>query len=117
MGHFGRLTALADLPGEAVLIRLVKDAAALNDQGVKVPSRSRPKRKRALRIPDFFLVALRKNRKALATFEGFSPSNKREYVEWVSEAKGDETRKRRLATSVGWMAEGKTRNWKYARKG
>ena len=116
MGHFGRLTSVTDLPGEAVLIRLVKEAAALNDAGVKLPSRSKLNRKPPLEVPAWFLAALRLNKKALATFEAFNPSNKREYVEWVAEAKTDETRTRRLDTSIAWMAEGKIRNWKYVRK-
>ena len=62
------------------------------------------------------MAALKKNKKALATFEGFSNSGKKEYVEWITEAKTDETRKSRLATAVEWMSEGKSRNWKYARR-
>jgi uncharacterized protein YdeI (YjbR/CyaY-like superfamily) len=116
MGHFGRLAKLSDLPGQAVLIKLVKAAATLNDSGAKLPSRSRQNRKPPLKVPAFFLDALRKNRKAQATFEAFSPSHKREYVEWVTEAKTDETRTRRLDTSIAWLAEGKPRNWKYAAK-
>ena len=62
------------------------------------------------------MTALRKNRRALETFRGFTYSNKKEYVDWVTEAKGDETRRRRMETSVAWMTEGKIRNWKYTRK-
>jgi len=118
MGSFGRITTLSDLPEEKTLRRYVKAAAALNEQGVKVPARARPtpKGKQKLGVPDYFMSALRNSKKALATFEGFSPSNKREYVEWVTEAKGEETRKRRLETAVAWMGEGKVRNWKYVRK-
>ena len=116
MGQFGRITGVADLPSEKTLLRLVADAAALNNEGVKSPARSRAKGKRALAIPAYFMSALRENKKALATFNGFSPSNKKEYVEWVTEAKTEETRERRLATAVEWMAEGKIRNWKYTRK-
>ena len=116
MGHFGRLTALSDLPSEEVLIRLVKAAVALNEAGVKLPSRSKLNRKPPLKVPAYFLAALRKNRKALSTFEALSTRNTREYVEWVTEARTDETRARRLDTSMAWMAEGKARNWKYAAK-
>jgi hypothetical protein len=62
------------------------------------------------------MAALRRNKKALATFEGFSHSHKHEYVEWVTEARTEETRRRRLETALEWMAEGKSRNWKYMRK-
>lgn len=116
MGQFGRITSIADLPPERRLVQLVMKAAALNDQGVKAPARRTSTGKGELRVPAYFLSALRRNRRALATFRGFSPSNKREYVEWVTEAKGEETRARRIATAVEWMAEGKIRDWKYARK-
>ncbi len=113
MGHFGRITSLADLPSEKILIGYVRKAAELNERGVKYPGRSKPKKKSPLRIPDYFTVALKKNAKAKQTFENFTPSNQREYVEWVSEAKRDETRNQRLKTSIQWLAEGKPRNWKY----
>ena len=85
-------------------------------QGVKHPTRAKPKGKQKLKVPDYFLAALQKSRKALVIFEGFNYSNKKDYVEWVTEAKGEETRKRRLETAVAWMSEGKTRNWKYMTK-
>ncbi|HYU30575.1 MAG TPA: YdeI/OmpD-associated family protein [Thermoanaerobaculia bacterium] len=117
MGQLGRITALSDLPDDETLLLYVREAAALNDQGVKAPNRSKPRKDRGeLEVPDDLMAALRANREALATFEGFSPSNKREYVEWVTEAKSEETRRRRLDTAVEWMAEGKVRNWKYVRK-
>lgn len=112
----GRITALTDLPNEKALLGYVRKAAALNDEGVKPPSRAKPKKKELLRIPNDFAAALKKNAKARKTFEDFSPSNKREYVEWVSEAKREETRQERLMTSIKWLAEGKPRNWKYMPK-
>lgn len=116
MGQFGRITALSDLPDEKTLIRYVREAAALNDQGVKAAPKPKPERKQELETPDDLMAALKKNRKALATFERFSPSHKREYVEWLTEAKNAETRKRRLEQAVEWMAEGKPRHWKYIKK-
>jgi uncharacterized protein YdeI (YjbR/CyaY-like superfamily) len=117
MGQFGRLTKASDLPSDTALVRLVRAAAALNEQGVKSPARAKkPAAARPLRVPAYLLTALGKNKQALATFKGLSPSHKREYVEWIAEAKTDETRRRRLETAVAWMAEGKARNWKYARK-
>ena len=116
MGDFGRVTSLADLPEEKFLIRLVREAVELNDKGVKHPARSKPRGERKLEVPKYFLDAVKKSRKALTTFEGFNYSNKKEYVEWVTEAKGEQTRQRRLETAVAWMAEGKPRNWKYVRK-
>jgi len=113
LGQYGRITAVSDLPDEEAFLRLVKKAAALNDQGIKVPARRKPRAGRELEIPDRFMAALRRNKKALATFNAFSYTNKKEYVEWVTAAKADETRNRRLKTAVAWMAEGKPRNWKY----
>ncbi|MCI0637817.1 MAG: YdeI/OmpD-associated family protein [Gemmataceae bacterium] len=109
-GH--KVTSVADLPADKVLLAYIKEAVQLNEEGVKAPaSRKRPKK--ALEVPDYFLAALKKNKKALATFEKFSPSHKREYVEWVTEAKQEETRARRLAQAVEWMATGKSRHWQY----
>jgi uncharacterized protein YdeI (YjbR/CyaY-like superfamily) len=87
---------------------------ALNEKGAPARFKSMPKP--PLKVPPYFLAAVRKNKKALETFNGFPPSHKREYVEWVVEAKQDETRKKRLETAVAWMAEGRSRNWKYERK-
>jgi uncharacterized protein YdeI (YjbR/CyaY-like superfamily) len=95
MGQFGRITLLSDLPAEKVLLRYVKEAARLNEGGVKVPSRSKPRVKQQVEVPDFLSAALKRNARALQTFEDFSPSHKREYVEWLTEAKRDETRQKR----------------------
>ena len=113
MGQLGRLTKPSDLPSKKVLAGYIKKAMALNDEGVKVarvPKRAAPK---AVRVPEDLAAALKKNKKAHATFEGFSPSHKREYIEWITEAKTAGTRARRLETAVEWMGEGKSRNWKY----
>ena len=113
MGSFGCITSLADLPGEKRLIQYVKKAAALNEAGIKAPRRTQPKKREPLEVPHYFSAALKKNAKARKTFEGFPPSKRREYLEWVTEAKREETRSERLATSIEWLAEGKPRHWKY----
>ena len=113
MGHFGRITSLANLPNEKTLTSYVRKAAELNEKGVQAPWRVRQKKKPPLTIPDYFGAALKKNAKARKTFENFSTSQRREYVEWVTEAKREETRKQRLATSMEWLGKGKVRNWKY----
>jgi uncharacterized protein YdeI (YjbR/CyaY-like superfamily) len=112
-GQFGRLTSLADLPPDDVLAGYVWEAKRLNDEGVKAPGRSKPVEKKELAVPDDLAAALRENAAALATFERFSPSKRKEYVEWITEAKSDATRTKRLATAVEWIAEGKARHWKY----
>lgn len=114
MGHLGRITSVKDLPSDKALASYIRKAAKLNDEGVKVermPRRARPQ----VEMPDDLAKALKKNKKAHTTFEAFPPSHKREYVEWIVEARGADTRKRRLETAVEWIAEGKPRNWKYTR--
>jgi len=112
MGSFGRITSLRDLPSKKVLSGYIKKAKELNEQGIKAP-RTKAAPKGPLTVPDDLKAALRRNARARTTFEGFSTSHKRDYVEWIVEAKKDDTRKRRLSTALEWMAEGKTRNWKY----
>jgi uncharacterized protein YdeI (YjbR/CyaY-like superfamily) len=112
MGSFGRITSLADLPADKVLISYIKEAKRLNDLGVKTP-KPKAKPKTELVVPDYLLAALKKHSKARAGFEKLSYSHKKEYVEWLTEAKREETRKQRLATTITWLAEGKSRNWKY----
>ncbi|HEX6852972.1 MAG TPA: YdeI/OmpD-associated family protein [Candidatus Polarisedimenticolaceae bacterium] len=111
-----RVTSLADLPAKKVLVAYVKEARRLNDEGVKEPRRASPKRAVRVVVPPDLTAALAKDAKARATFEGFSPSHRREYIEWITEAKRDETRRRRLETTLAWLAEGRHRNWKYERK-
>ena len=113
MGSFGCIRSLDDLPSEKKLIGYVKKAAELNEAGVKAPGRTQPKKRKTLPMPDDFSAALKKNAAARKTFDGFSPSHRREYIEWITEAKREETRKERLAKSIEWLSEGKARNWKY----
>lgn len=113
MGSFGCVKSLADLPGEKALIIYVRKAAALNEAGIKAPGRTQPKKRKPLEVPDYFSAALKKNARARKTFEDFASSKQREYVEWVTEAKREETRRERLATSIQWLSEGKARHWKY----
>lgn len=116
MGDFGQLKSVKDLPADKILIEYVKEAAKLNQAGIKVPGRSRPARNKTLKVPSYFKQALANSKKASKTFDEFNYSNKKDYVEWVTEAKTEETRNKRLAIAIEWMAEGKTRNWKYVRK-
>ncbi len=114
MGQFGCITSVKDLPSDAIMTKLIKVAVELNDAGVKAPKKKvTPVKDRVLTIPDYFMKAVKKNKKALATFEAFPYSSKKEYVAWVVEAKAEATRDKRLAQAVEWMAEGKRRNWKY----
>jgi len=115
MGQFGRIKSLADLPNEKLLTKIVIAAAKLNDENVKVP-KPKPKPKPPIKVPPYFSAALKRNKKAAAAFEAFPPSHRREYLEWITEAKTQETRDRRMAQAIEWIGEGKGRNWKYEKK-
>ena len=117
MGQFGSITSLSDLPSDRKIKSYVKRAAALNESGVKVARPPKdPKRRAELdAVPDDLAAALRRNTRARKTFEAFSPSNRRDYVEWIIDAKREVTRASRLATTIEWLEEGKPRNWKYVR--
>ena len=114
LGQFGKLTSLKDLPPKKTLIPLIRKAKALNEAGVKA---ARPKAapKPAPTLPDDVaaLLAMKKHAAARKTYEGFPPSAQRDYVEWITEAKTDATRQKRIASALEWLAEGKRRNWKY----
>jgi hypothetical protein len=113
MNQFGSVSSIDDMPSEASLVRMVKEAAALNGSGVKVARERKPKA--PLKAPAALLAALKKNKKAGAAFAAFSPSARRDYIEWVIQAKSEATRKSRLDTAIAWIAEGKKRHWKYER--
>lgn len=113
MGHYGKITSIKDLPSDKKIIAHITDAIILNEKGIKLPPRKIITAKKEIVVPDYFLKQLMKNKKAFTTFENFSPSHKREYIEWVTEAKTDETKNRRMETAIEWMTEGKSRNWKY----
>lgn len=113
MGSFGCIKSLKDLPNEKTLVGYVKKAAALNEAGIKAPGRTAPKKREPIAMPDDFGAALKKNAKARKSFDAFAPSKRREYLEWITEAKREETRKQRLTTSLRLLAEGKPLHWKY----
>jgi uncharacterized protein YdeI (YjbR/CyaY-like superfamily) len=115
MDQFGCITSLSDLPRDKVIVGYVREAARLNKAGIKGPPRPR-RPKKTISVPDDLLSALKKSPKARAAFESFSPSHKHEYLEWITEAKGEDTRRKRLDTAVAWMSEGKPRNWKYMKR-
>ncbi len=116
MGMFGRLTSVKDLPSDRTLQSLMRKAMKLNEQGVKVPKEKPKHPKPTIVMPPALTAALSRNKKAGAAFRSFSPSHQREYMEWIGEAKTDATRDKRLQTTLEWLMEGKSRNWKYAKK-
>ena len=113
-GSFGRITKLSDLPPDEILADFVKQAIQLNESGNKKPAVKKEATPKApIEMPADFADALAANPKALEVYTKFSPSNKREYLEWITEAKTDATRQKRMETAMEWMTEGKSRNWKY----
>ena len=112
MGHLGRIQSLKDLPSATVLSPYLRKAAELNRLGTTARRVYKP-RPKAVRTPTRLAKTLTKSAKARGTYEALSPSQKREYIEWLAEAKSPETRARRLATAIEWLSQGKPRNWKY----
>jgi hypothetical protein len=112
MGSFGRISSKKDLPADDVIIKLVQQAVELNEKGIKAAKKPASPKKELV-VPDYLTAALQKNNAARKTFENFPYSCKKEYVEWITEAKTESTREKRLVTTIEWLAEGKRRNWKY----
>lgn len=112
MGQYGRLTAIDDLPGETEFARLVAEAVARIDSGAK-PARGSRTAKPEADVPEALADALANDDAAAAMFDDFPPGARREYCEWIAEAKREETRTRRVAQAIEWLREGKRRNWKY----
>lgn len=111
-----RIEDINQLPPDKVILAWIREAVALNENGVKLPPKKKTAKPAEIVVPDDLKAALKKNKKALTAFEAFSPSHKREYIEWITEAKQEATRQKRLVTAIEWMAEGKSRHWKYQTK-
>ena len=118
MGTFGKLASLADLPPTPVLEGYLRRAAELIAEGTRTKSIQRVAKpsRLELAVPPALELALQGNREAAAKFAAMSPSCRREYIQWIAEAKREETRARRVATALGWIAEGKGRNWQYEQR-
>jgi uncharacterized protein YdeI (YjbR/CyaY-like superfamily) len=116
MGHLGRICSLQQLPSDKQLTAWIKEAMALNEKGLKLPSRAKTTAGKELDVPAYFTKALAGNQKAKQAFEAFPYSHRKEYVQWITEAKTEATREKRIATALEWLAEGKGRNWKYGKR-
>lgn len=113
MGQYGKLTSVKDLPSKRELTALIKRAMKLNDEGIKAPTRTKTAERAEIDAHPMFAAALKKNRAAQKQFDAFTPGRRREYCEWIADAKSDATRSRRIEQAVEWIAEGKSRHWKY----
>jgi len=116
MGHLGKITSLKDLPANKKIVGWIKEAMILNEQGIKLPPKPTTAVTKELNIPDYFSKALSKNKKAKMVFEAFVPGKRKEYITWLSEAKTEDTRNKRMEMAIEWIAEGKSRHWKYEKK-
>jgi uncharacterized protein YdeI (YjbR/CyaY-like superfamily) len=113
MGLLGKIKSFDDLPSDEILIAYIQRAIQLNEDNIKLPPKTKSSEKKELVIPEYFMQALQEDPQALAVFQNFSLSNKKDYVLWLEEAKTEATRIKRLETTLEWLAEGKTRMWKY----
>jgi uncharacterized protein YdeI (YjbR/CyaY-like superfamily) len=118
MGSLGRITSIKDMPSNKEMLGFLKQATAFIDNGQYTsPITARNKvvkaPKPAIEASPEFTQALKASKKAATVFAAFSPSCKREYTEWIAEAKRPETRDKRIAQAIEWISEGKQRNWKY----
>lgn len=114
-GQFGRIEKVSDLPPKKVLMGYIRQAMKLNEDGVKPMRTKTGTKKPELDVPDYLRAALKKDKTAQTAFDAFSPSHRREYIEWITDAKTEATRNKRMETALEWIAEGKSRNWKYQR--
>ena len=112
MGQFGKLQSISDLPDDDELDALIREAAALS-RTAPAPRKTKHEPKAAPELHPDFALALADAPKAKATLDGFPPSAQRDYFEWISEAKQDATRQKRIANAIEWLNEGKRRHWKY----
>ena len=118
MGSFGKITSLADLPADAALKKLIQEAAGKIADGTRTKAwagRAKKDRPEA-EVPPALAAALKKDKTAAANFKAFSPSCRREYCDWIADAKTEPTRDKRVAQAMEWIAEGKHRHWKYGAK-
>ncbi len=116
MGHIGKISNLKDLPSDKKIISWIKNAMALNDEGIKIPGKKKDIAPKKLEIPTYFITALQQHKKAFLNFENYPYSQKKEYIQWITEAKTEATRNKRIATAITWISDGKNRNWQYEKK-
>ncbi len=116
MGHLGKITSVADLPADNIVIAYLKEAMKLNENKTKPVKAKADVANKILFYPDGMKTALAENKNANDVFTKMSYSHQKEYVEWIAGAKTEATRNKRIATMMEWLEEGKRRNWKYENK-
>jgi uncharacterized protein YdeI (YjbR/CyaY-like superfamily) len=116
MGQLGRITAISELPDDEILLGYLREAKRLNDENIKISQTPKDQKIKDLIVPECLNEALKDNPLAAETWDKFAYSHRKEYVNWINEAKTEATRDNRLATTIEWLAEGKTQNWRYSKK-
>jgi uncharacterized protein YdeI (YjbR/CyaY-like superfamily) len=116
MGHLGKIKSVQHLPSKKVMNEYIKEAMSLIDNGEKLEKKKPAEKSKPIKVPDYFVEELKQNKMALTAFNRFSNSHKKEYIEWITEAKTEATRNKRIATAIQWLSEGKSRNWKYVKQ-
>ena len=116
MGDLGKISSMKDLPDDEILIRYIQEAVRLNVVNIKVKKIKKTVDPKALVIPEEFAILLDKNKKARKSFTDFSPSHQKEYISWITEAKTEATKIKRMNSAIEMLSEGKSRNWKYEKK-
>lgn len=114
MGQLGRIKSIASLPSDEIITAYILEAISLNEKGIKLPKKAGPVH--TVNIPDYFQKTLNDHADARTHFEKLSNSHRKEYISWIEEAKTDATRNKRISTTLEWLNEGKSLNWKYERK-
>ncbi|HEX5023623.1 MAG TPA: DUF1801 domain-containing protein [Agriterribacter sp.] len=112
IGHFGRIEKLTDLPSDKIMLSYLKEAVKLNKEKTKLASAPKPAQSKP-DAPEYLLKTITKNKQALIAYSKLSPSHKKEYIEWITDAKTEPTRDKRINTMLQWLEEGKSRNWKH----
>jgi uncharacterized protein YdeI (YjbR/CyaY-like superfamily) len=115
MGQFGRITSISDLPDDETLLGYFREARRLNDENIKVPQKPKDTTGKELIVPECLFEALKENPLAAETWDKFAYNHRKEYVNWITEAKTEATRDKRLATTIEWLADGKTQMWRYSK--
>lgn len=113
MGHSGKIKSLSDLPKDRIIVARVKEAVLLNEKGITLPVRKPSDKKHEISVPLLLQKELIKNKMASDAFNNLSSYHKKEYIDWIDEVKTEKTKLMRIATTIKWLTEGKTKNWKY----
>src|SRR4051812_28069457 len=85
----------------------IREAAGGIEQGVEVEVViERDDEPREVDVPEALGAALAADPEAQGTFEALSFTHRKEYAQWIAEAKKEETRTRRVERAIAMLREG-----------